>query len=417
MTTPNVAASAASPSDTTAPGLSPAAARAALVRLCAASFVAYCSYSICRAPLLPLFARELGAGPSLVGFVMGASTLTGVSPETAGRGAVGSSSEGGPCCCWGRWSSPASPFTYLAVSTLTLAPLRSLPPWQRDGHLQSGRIRKPFRRRTGRASRRVAQHLFHRAGDRPGHRPSPGGVSDRGRAVRSRLRRVRPDRAGRAAYRGHLAGCAGFDIATSILQRVQARRRRGRRRSAGADHQRCSGRAVRPQRHAQRLPPAVWARGPESCRIGARLAVRDADRHDVVGASRDRPAVGSRRASSGHCRRADDLQPRGLRALSGDQPLHGRRRDRNLRGWRGNHDCRDERLHHRHHTARPVRRRARCVRHRLRHWGRAGPDCGGGARGNDRLRAHVPGHGDGRTGHGPRCSPSAAHGISHGGNR
>ena len=53
-------------------------ARAALVRLCAAGFVAYCSYSICRAPLLPLFARELGAGPSLVGFVMGASTLTGV---------------------------------------------------------------------------------------------------------------------------------------------------------------------------------------------------------------------------------------------------------------------------------------------------------------------------------------------------
>ena len=59
-------------------GLSPSAARAALVRLCAAGFVAYCSYSICRAPLLPLFARELGAGPSLIGFVMGASTLTGV---------------------------------------------------------------------------------------------------------------------------------------------------------------------------------------------------------------------------------------------------------------------------------------------------------------------------------------------------
>ena len=52
--------------------------RTALARLCAAGFVAYCSYSICRAPLLPLFARELGAGPSLVGLVMGASTLTGV---------------------------------------------------------------------------------------------------------------------------------------------------------------------------------------------------------------------------------------------------------------------------------------------------------------------------------------------------
>ena len=48
-------------------GLSRSAARAALVRFCAAGFVAYCSYSICRAPLLPLFARELGAGPSLIG--------------------------------------------------------------------------------------------------------------------------------------------------------------------------------------------------------------------------------------------------------------------------------------------------------------------------------------------------------------
>lgn len=31
-----------------------------LVRLCAAGFVAYCSYAICRTPLLPLFARDLG---------------------------------------------------------------------------------------------------------------------------------------------------------------------------------------------------------------------------------------------------------------------------------------------------------------------------------------------------------------------
>ena len=39
-------------------------ARVALIRLCAAGFVAYCSYAICRTPLLPLFARELGAGPA-----------------------------------------------------------------------------------------------------------------------------------------------------------------------------------------------------------------------------------------------------------------------------------------------------------------------------------------------------------------
>jgi hypothetical protein len=53
-------------------------ARAALVRLSAAGCTAYCSYAICRTPLLPLFARDLGAGPAMIGFVMGASTLTGI---------------------------------------------------------------------------------------------------------------------------------------------------------------------------------------------------------------------------------------------------------------------------------------------------------------------------------------------------
>lgn len=45
-------------------------AQRGLVRLWAAGFVAYCSYAICRTPLLPLFARDLGAGPSLVGVTM-----------------------------------------------------------------------------------------------------------------------------------------------------------------------------------------------------------------------------------------------------------------------------------------------------------------------------------------------------------
>jgi MFS transporter, DHA1 family, multidrug resistance protein len=53
-------------------------ARRELVRLCAAGFLAYCSYAICRSPLLPLFARELGADAPLIGFIVGASTLTGV---------------------------------------------------------------------------------------------------------------------------------------------------------------------------------------------------------------------------------------------------------------------------------------------------------------------------------------------------
>jgi MFS transporter, DHA1 family, multidrug resistance protein len=54
------------------------AQRATIARLCAAAFLAYCSYAICRTPLLPLFARELGASAPTVGFVVAASTLTGI---------------------------------------------------------------------------------------------------------------------------------------------------------------------------------------------------------------------------------------------------------------------------------------------------------------------------------------------------
>jgi MFS transporter, DHA1 family, multidrug resistance protein len=48
------------------------------MRLCVVGFVAYCSYQICRAPLLPLLARHLGASPAQVGIVVAASTITGV---------------------------------------------------------------------------------------------------------------------------------------------------------------------------------------------------------------------------------------------------------------------------------------------------------------------------------------------------
>jgi MFS family permease len=54
------------------------AQRAAIARLCAAAFLAYSSYAICRTPLPPLFARELGATAPTVGFVVAASTLTGI---------------------------------------------------------------------------------------------------------------------------------------------------------------------------------------------------------------------------------------------------------------------------------------------------------------------------------------------------
>ena len=49
-----------------------------LMQLSSAGALAYCSYSMCRSPVLPLFARELGASPAAVGLVVAASTLTGV---------------------------------------------------------------------------------------------------------------------------------------------------------------------------------------------------------------------------------------------------------------------------------------------------------------------------------------------------
>jgi MFS family permease len=48
-----------------------------VIRLCVAGFVAYCSYAMCRTPLLPLFARDLGASPATIGVVVAASTITG----------------------------------------------------------------------------------------------------------------------------------------------------------------------------------------------------------------------------------------------------------------------------------------------------------------------------------------------------
>ena len=97
-----------------APGVSP---RGALVRLATASFLAYTSYALCRTPLLPLFARALGAGPSLIGLVMGASTLTGVFVKLP-AGALSDLLGRRRLLLTGAVIFAALPFTYLAVSTL-----------------------------------------------------------------------------------------------------------------------------------------------------------------------------------------------------------------------------------------------------------------------------------------------------------
>ena len=87
--------------------------------MCAAGFAAYCSYAICRSPLLPLFARELGADARQIGFIVGASTLTGVVgklPAGAWSDIVGRRA----LLVTGAAVFAVMPFTYLAVSGLGL---------------------------------------------------------------------------------------------------------------------------------------------------------------------------------------------------------------------------------------------------------------------------------------------------------
>lgn len=52
--------------------------RQAFALLCGVGLFAFISYNLIRMPLLPLFAKSLGAEPEMIGFIVSASTLTGV---------------------------------------------------------------------------------------------------------------------------------------------------------------------------------------------------------------------------------------------------------------------------------------------------------------------------------------------------
>jgi len=91
--------------------------QSAFARLCAIGFLAYCSYAMCRTPLLPLLARELGATAPMVGFIMGASTLTGILvklPAGAWSDVLGRR----PLLIVGAIVFAAMPFTYLGIASL-----------------------------------------------------------------------------------------------------------------------------------------------------------------------------------------------------------------------------------------------------------------------------------------------------------
>lgn len=88
-----------------------------MIRLCAVGFVAYCSYAICRTPLLPLLARELGAAPAQIGLVMAASTITGAAlklPAGAWSDVLGRR----PLLLLAATVFAVMPFTYLTVAGL-----------------------------------------------------------------------------------------------------------------------------------------------------------------------------------------------------------------------------------------------------------------------------------------------------------
>src|SRR3989449_7486529 len=52
--------------------------RAAFALLCGIGLFAFISYNLVRMPVLSLFAQSLGASPEAIGFIVSASTLTGV---------------------------------------------------------------------------------------------------------------------------------------------------------------------------------------------------------------------------------------------------------------------------------------------------------------------------------------------------
>jgi MFS family permease len=90
-----------------------------VIPLCVVGFVAYCSYAICRAPLLPLLARQLGATPAMVGIVMASSTLAGVLlklPAGAWSDVLGRK----PLLLTAAIVFAVMPFGYLGIGSLTL---------------------------------------------------------------------------------------------------------------------------------------------------------------------------------------------------------------------------------------------------------------------------------------------------------
>jgi MFS transporter, DHA1 family, multidrug resistance protein len=99
-------------------GATPAAGASTLARMCAAASLAYCSYAMCRLPLLPLFARHLGADVQTVGLIVGASTMTGVCVKLP-AGALSDVWGRRALLLTGAFVFAIMPFTYLGAASIT----------------------------------------------------------------------------------------------------------------------------------------------------------------------------------------------------------------------------------------------------------------------------------------------------------
>jgi DHA1 family multidrug resistance protein-like MFS transporter len=86
-------------------------------RIWLAGFLAACSYAICRMPLLPLLARDLGADAPALGLIVGASTITGIVLKLP-AGAWSDVAGRRPFLIAGGLVFAVMPFAYLGVATL-----------------------------------------------------------------------------------------------------------------------------------------------------------------------------------------------------------------------------------------------------------------------------------------------------------
>ena len=114
-----------------------------LLRFSLAAALGYAAYAMCRAPVLPLYARQLGAGPELVGLVAGASTLTGVVLKLP-AGAI-SDGHRPPRGVDRRRHFIRADAARVSVDDARRADSVALRPWQRDCAVQPDRLRGSVR--------------------------------------------------------------------------------------------------------------------------------------------------------------------------------------------------------------------------------------------------------------------------------